>query len=289
MFRRPEGEFKPPVEPKAVPMPQVYKSVQDHSGWLNTAKTLPGSLDKEVIRNYDGLKKPVNTQNDIETMLDSSGMHFVLYLILQISGNVVGMECAQKLQANDLPEDCDQVLVELVRLLEWVSALIDENLPDEEDFKASRFGSKKFRVFHEALLRGCREKLQQFLLKCSEWNDENLEGFPIIMSELYSYFVNSFGNSVRIDYGSGHELNFLAFLAGLNRINCVKETLLSFKYLGTIVFQKYLLVVRNLQRIYRLEPAGSHGVWGLDDFQFISPSQLSTKIFWKLTRESIFT
>lgn len=38
---------------------------------------------------------------------------------------------------------------------------------------------------------------------------------------------------------------------------------------GVKLFPRYLQLVRKMHRTYNMEPAGSHGVWSLDDYQFV--------------------
>lgn len=50
----------------------------------------------------------------------------------------------------------------------------------------------------------------------------------------------------------------------LYKIGFFKES--DFPALVLRLFTAYLALMRRLQKIYILEPAGSHGVWGLDDY-----------------------
>src|SRR5262245_4213531 len=90
---------------------------------------------------------------------------------------------------------------------------------------------------------------------------------PEVASELAAYYEGSFGNPTRIDYGTGHEFCFVGFLVALSKITPFTGD--DYCSIGLRVFGRYLLIVQTLQKVYSLEPAGSHGVWGLDDYQFV--------------------
>lgn len=100
-----------------------------------------------------------------------------------------------------------------------------------------------------------------------------------LVTELGYYLSESFGNCIRIDYGTGHELSFIFFLCSLFKAEILKEE--DNIACALKLFNTYLLFVRRLQKTYRMEPAGSQGVWSLDDYQFLpfiwGSAQLSCK------------
>lgn len=121
----------------------------------------------------------------------------------------------------------------------------------------ARFGNQAYRTWFQ--------KMQDESLALIE--GALPEGLKEAAPEVNVYLVESFGNATRIDYGTGHEMSFVMFLMCLFKIGAIerKEEVA----VGLRIFNQYLNFVRKLQVTYRMEPAGSHGVWSLDDFQFV--------------------
>ena len=156
-------------------------------------------------------------------------------------------------------------VTKFVDLLENLSNWIDEIKPVEQ---RQRFGNKAFKEWHSKLMDVSKilvlflETLiykQVSLLQESEKLLGNLVTEKEAIKEIQVYLHDSFGNSTRIDYGTGHEMAFVMFLACLFHVGFfnIKKDLPA---VGLIVFDKYMKVVRKLQMTYRMEPAGSQGV-----------------------------
>ncbi|KAK6113807.1 Phosphotyrosyl phosphate activator (PTPA) family protein [Brugia pahangi] len=126
-----------------------------------------------------------------------------------------------------------------------------------EDMGTQRFGNVAFRKWYDRLTEEADDIIYGLLTA-------EKKGFVV---ELLPYFLNSFGNATRIDYGSGHEASFLIFMFCLRKLGVFVPS--DNRSLVLRLFLKYIRLIRCLQTTYRMEPAGSRGVHALDDFQFI--------------------
>ncbi|KAF9957456.1 hypothetical protein BGZ65_002053 [Modicella reniformis] len=142
----------------------------------------------------------------------------------------------------------------IVALLDILDSWI-ELVPPKSD--PQRYGNIAFREYVKLFEDKATEVLEQLLPSTMH---------PAIQ-EISPYLTQSMGHGTRIDYGSGHELSFVAWLCCLEIIGFLEHKDHAAVVLRTFV--RYLELVRRLQRTYQLEPAGSHGVWGLDDYQFL--------------------
>lgn len=93
--------------------------------------------------------------------------------------------------------------------------------------------------------------------------------FSGVIPHVKPLFLTSFGSFTRMDYGTGHETSFALFLFTLTLVRFFRSTEEEERELVLRVFVRYLQLCWKLQDSYRLEPAGSHGVWGLDDSSFL--------------------
>uniref|UniRef100_A0A3B3QT01 Serine/threonine-protein phosphatase 2A activator n=1 Tax=Paramormyrops kingsleyae TaxID=1676925 RepID=A0A3B3QT01_9TELE len=166
--------------------------------------------------------------------------------------------CIPKKEINMVPDmgkwKRSQTVQKLLDVLNTLDRWIDETPPVDQP---SRFGNKAFRTWY-AKLEQEAEALVSTIIPPK---------LSAAAPEVAVYLKEAVGNSTRIDYGTGHEAAFAAFLCCLCKIGVLMvddQLAIMFR-----VFDRYLEVMRKLQKTYRMEPAGSQGVWGLDDFQFL--------------------
>lgn len=185
---------------------------------------------------------------DHELFLKSPTYDLVTSFVFTLSDSVRDTSIAS---VKNKPQD--PIISTLISILDAAETLVSECPP--QDTGGSRFGNHAFRTY-----------LDTTETHLDPWHRRlGLEDANAI-DETSTYLFHSFGNWTRIDYGSGHELNFLIWLLCLRQLSLLPPT--TFPALTLLVFPRYLRLMRTIQTTYYLEPAGSHGVWGLDDYQF---------------------
>ncbi|PJF18184.1 Serine/threonine-protein phosphatase 2A activator 1 [Paramicrosporidium saccamoebae] len=186
---------------------------------------------------------------DLDAWKSSPAYDAVLSLISKVNTAIMEKKLSQS--PSTQLDEC------ISTLLNHMDRFIDQNPPNE--MGNQRYGNPAFRAYFATLQAKLAPLVAELATRAKLSSDT--------VGELTCYLLGSVGNPVRIDYGTGHELSFLGFLASIDQATTLSQD--DYVALGLSVVTRYLKLVRRLQICYSLEPAGSHGVWGLDDYQFI--------------------
>jgi len=182
--------------------------------------------------------KEVKSVTDLMRWEKSEGYQEYLGFIQSIGDAIAGKRIGEE------SIEMSEPTVKLVHLLETLSTWVDNIKPVEQQ---QRFGNRAFKEWHNKLIEESETLLGTLIA-----NDEAIK-------EVQVYLQDSFGNSTRIDYGTGHEMAFVMFLTCLFHVK-VFDMKSDLQAVGLVVFDKYMNLVRKLQTTYRMEPAGSQGV-----------------------------
>ena len=204
-----------------------------------------------MIRNtlhmrYEVPRRRILSQSDLDLFQASTAYTDLVGFIEGLNRSIVGASNSSECLVSGSVDA-------IVSLLEVIGSKVEAH--PVIDNEQSRFGNPAFRDFYDDVMNSTTD-LQK---------DLNLPEDSSV--EVGGYLTESFGNRTRIDYGSGHELNFICFLFCLRSLGLLSEQ--DSKAIVLKIFWKYIAVMRKVQGTYWLEPAGSHGVWGLDDYHFL--------------------
>ncbi|EGG19826.1 serine/threonine-protein phosphatase 2A regulatory subunit B' [Cavenderia fasciculata] len=191
--------------------------------------------------------KVITNQNDLNRFLATDTAKELLSFIQRMGDNVIGKSSRDECIISNTTQN---IINEITKMSNW----IDEIPPLAQPM---RYGNKAYRTFYQKVVDNIVDIHNNIVPQ--DKHDA--------IQELSPYLLDSLGNQTRLDYGTGHELHFVCWLYCLRKIDVLTST----DEIASVlkIFTLYLDLVRKLQRVYGLEPAGTHGVWSLDDYQFI--------------------
>jgi serine/threonine-protein phosphatase 2A activator len=172
--------------------------------------------------------KRIHTGADLPRFLSSLAYRDIGLFILQLNRALCPRKPttpASKIQSFplDAPRSDPPAIQGLRDLLTNVEGIIGEAPPEEGP---RRFGNVSFRRWHDIVQQRVRGLLRKYLPRrmLEEWApEEGVLGEDVVLAEVEGYFMGSWGSKERLDYGTGHELSFLAFLGCLWKLGAFGE------------------------------------------------------------------
>lgn len=188
----------------------------------NASRTLE-LLSTTELHTFITPVKRINEGQDVSSFLTSKAYRDIGIFISQLNRAM----CPRKAENNrsiafqlDSPITYSAPIKQLQQLLSNISAIIEEVPPDTGP---RRFGNVSFRKWYELLEERIGELLKTYLpqnvLDYSAVKSEESS----VLHELTAYIMGGFGSAQRLDYGTGHELSFIAFIGCLWKLGAFSE------------------------------------------------------------------
>lgn len=179
----------------------------------NPTVTLPRLevLDLSTPHSFTKPVKRIHEGTDVTRFLTSLAYRDIGIFILQLNHSL----CPRHQADSSVPRtfsltskpSATSSIQNLQRLLTDIEALLTEAPPDPGP---RRFGNVSFRKWH-----GILEERLEDLLRDGKLQETLQAGDGSAKEEVASYLLGAWGSAQRLDYGTGHELSFLAFLGCL--------------------------------------------------------------------------
>jgi serine/threonine-protein phosphatase 2A activator len=236
-------------------------------------------LDEASSHTFTTPVKKIHDGPDVSFFLTSLAYRDIMTFMLQLNRSMIPRKVdhceGKKYQTWDLGSEFVQFSPTVQKLRDLIAELESLITDAPPDTGPRRFGNVSFRKWYSLVESRITDLLNEHVphqvLDFGSSSSTTSAPHSSAAEELKTYLLGSFGSPQRLDYGTGHELSFLAFLGCIWKLGGFAKAEQGVEERGIVlgVFQPYLNLIRQLIKIYTLEPAGSHGVWGLDDNSFL--------------------
>lgn len=183
------------------------------------------ALDPSVGHAFLEPCKRIHESQDVSTFLTSKAYVDLMTFILQLNRSMFPVkktsadEEGPSVQTWPLNSDAVEFSAPVRQcqlLLSKLEAILEEAPPDTGP---RRFGNVSFRKWFQ-IVESRADQLLEECLAPGVLGQKLAEGSTVTAKEeLKAYFLGSWGSAQRLDYGTGHELSFLAFLGGMWKLN----------------------------------------------------------------------
>lgn len=188
----------------------------------NMAENVPRgtltTLDPSKPHAFAVPSKRINEGEDVQTWLTTFAYTEIMTFLLQLNAamfplKISGSPTIQSWELESEDAVTSPTVSSLRSMVTKLQAMIDEAPPDPGP---RRFGNMSFRKWYQIVEDRVDELLElhvpEQVLKFGGGERKSEEDAVTPKEELKKYLLGSFGSAQRLDYGTGHELSFLAFL-----------------------------------------------------------------------------